>query len=263
MMKRLIITIALALMIIGIPMISEAKDREVTVTDATVTSTGATVSGTTDAPAVMVQIRNANDEIVAMSSFAVVNNAFTGTVSQSLTAGATYNIYVADYEGGPFSTAEVTVPEAAAPSTPSTQPSGSQSSGGQSSGAGTSNETKKKVTVNEKRIYTVVKGDNLRKISRKLGVSLQELVTWNYFKNINLIYPGRQIIYYVTVTKDADQVVDDDITAENGQSGIYIVKKGDNLTKIARKLKVSLNYILKRNQIKNINLIYPGQKIKY
>ncbi|MBP5197848.1 MAG: LysM peptidoglycan-binding domain-containing protein [Lachnospiraceae bacterium] len=260
MMKRLIITIALALMIIGIPMISEAKDREVTVTDATVTSTGATVSGTTDAPAVMVQIRNANDEIVAMSSFAVVNNTFNGTVSQSLTAGATYNIYVADYEGGPFSTAEGTVPEPPASSTPSVQPS--QNSGG-GSGGNSSGEEKKKVTVTEKRIYTVIKGDNLGKISKKLGVTLQELVTWNYFKNINLIYPGQQIIYYVTVTKDADQVLDDGNDLKEGGKGIYVVKKGDNLTKIARKLKVSLNYILKRNQIKNINLIYPGQKIKY
>lgn len=44
----------------------------------------------------------------------------------------------------------------------------------------------------------------------------------------------------------------------------YTVVKGDTMTKIARKLHVSLAYLKRMNkQIKNINLIYPGQKIYY
>ena len=80
-MKRLILTFVFALVILAIPMKSEAHNEEVTLSSASVTSSGATVSGSTDAPAVMVQIRDANNNIVAMSSFAVVNNAFSGTVS--------------------------------------------------------------------------------------------------------------------------------------------------------------------------------------
>lgn len=45
---------------------------------------------------------------------------------------------------------------------------------------------------------------------------------------------------------------------------VYIIKKGDNMRSIARKLGVSVNYLRKKNpQIKNINLIYPGHKIYY
>lgn len=45
---------------------------------------------------------------------------------------------------------------------------------------------------------------------------------------------------------------------------IYIIKKGDTMWSIARKLGVTVNYLRKRNpQIKNINLIYPGHKIYY
>ena len=238
-MKRLILTFVFALVILAIPMKSEARNEEVTLSSASVTSSGATVSGSTDAPAVMVQIRDANNNIVAMSSFAVVNNAFSGTVSQSLSAGSTYTIYVADYEGGPFATEEATVPV-----TPAASPS---SSNGSAPG-GTQ-------TITEQRIYTVIKGDSLRKISVKLGVTLNDLRKWNTFKNINLIYPGQKIVYYVTISKG-------DASA-NGSEGVYIVQKGDNLTKIARRLKTTIRALLSKNYIKNKNLIYPGQIIEY
>ena len=42
----------------------------------------------------------------------------------------------------------------------------------------------------------------------------------------------------------------------------YIVKKGDNLSKIAKKFGTTVNKIAKDNNIKNVNLIYPGQKLK-
>ena len=45
---------------------------------------------------------------------------------------------------------------------------------------------------------------------------------------------------------------------------VYIVKKGDTITEIAKRLNVSIYKIKKLNpQIKNINLIYPGNKIYY
>ncbi len=46
-------------------------------------------------------------------------------------------------------------------------------------------------------------------------------------------------------------------------AGVYVVEKGDTLSKIARKLKLTLKQILSKNTIKNVNRIYPGQKIKY
>lgn len=42
----------------------------------------------------------------------------------------------------------------------------------------------------------------------------------------------------------------------------YIVKKGDNLSKIAKKFGTTVAKIAKDNNIKNVNLIYPGQKLK-
>lgn len=39
----------------------------------------------------------------------------------------------------------------------------------------------------------------------------------------------------------------------------YVVKKGDNLTMIAKKFGTTVDSLVKKNNIKNPNLIYPGQ----
>ena len=53
-----------------------------------------------------------------------------------------------------------------------------------------------------------------------------------------------------------------DIALETKTSNTYTVKKGDTLTSIAKKYKTTVNKLVKLNNIKNKNLIYPGQKIK-
>ncbi|MCR5032181.1 MAG: LysM peptidoglycan-binding domain-containing protein [Lachnospiraceae bacterium] len=269
-MKRRILTMVLVLTILGIPMVCEARNEDVTVSSASVTSSGATVSGTTNAPAVMVQVRDANNEIVVMASFAVKDGAFSGNIPQNLTPGATYQIYVADYEGGPFVTEEVTAPNTPAPSP---QPASSGSGGGSSSGTTAQPESteptpiEETITVTEQRTYTVVKGDTLNKIAAKLQVPLADLLSWNTIKNRNLIYPGQPILYYVTVTKTVTkgtaQISENDPVPEETADGTYVVEKGDTLSRIARKLKLSLKQLLSKNTFKNINLIFPGQKIKY
>jgi bacteriocin-like protein len=44
--------------------------------------------------------------------------------------------------------------------------------------------------------YIVVKGDTLFKISRRYGVTVDDLVRWNGIKNRNLIHPGQQLKIY-------------------------------------------------------------------
>lgn len=46
------------------------------------------------------------------------------------------------------------------------------------------------------------------------------------------------------------------------QERYYIVKKGDTLSAIARRYKTTVSDLVRINNIKNPNLIYPGQKIK-
>ncbi|MBR3635644.1 MAG: LysM peptidoglycan-binding domain-containing protein [Lachnospiraceae bacterium] len=53
-------------------------------------------------------------------------------------------------------------------------------------------------------------------------------------------------------------------TTNNPSNGVYVVQRGDSLWKIAnRKLHVSVDYLVKRNNIVNRNRIRTGQTIYY
>jgi LysM repeat protein len=100
--------------------------------------------------------------------------------------------------------------------------------------------------------YTVHSGDTLSSIAAKHGVSLSALEAANpQIKNPNLIYAGQTIH------------LPGGASASNGGGGSnYTVRSGDNLSAIASRNGVSLSSLLAANpQIKNANLIYPGQTI--
>lgn len=46
-------------------------------------------------------------------------------------------------------------------------------------------------------IYTIKRGDTLWGISRRYGVSVQNIVSWNNIKNPNLIYSGNTLVLYI------------------------------------------------------------------
>jgi LysM repeat protein len=266
MAPSLIKGIALALLVLlGMllfhPIHAHAANEDVTIASTSASTSSVSVSGETDALAVMCQVRDSNNQIVAMTSMPVNNGSFSGSVATpALTAGGTYKIYVADYEGGNFASEDLDVVAS------SNSSQGSSSSGGSSGASSSSDAGYTTKPVSTKMEYTVVRGDTLSKIARNLGVTLASLTKWNYFPNINLIRPGQKIVYYVEtwVKEDANgNVVEENISAPATKGGYYVVEKGDYLYKIAKKLGVTLKHLKKKNSFKNINLIYPGQKIFY
>ena len=49
---------------------------------------------------------------------------------------------------------------------------------------------------------------------------------------------------------------------KKAEQKVYTVRKGDNLTKIAKANKTSVERLVKLNNLKNPDIIYPGQKLK-
>lgn len=96
--------------------------------------------------------------------------------------------------------------------------------------------------------YYVKRGDTLTSIAAANEMSLEELVSYNpQIKNINLIRIGERV--YLSPVLDSPEY--------------YIVKKGDIFGSIARKFNMSIDKLSGLNpDIKNINLIYPGDKIR-
>ena len=62
---------------------------------------------------------------------------------------------------------------------------------------------------------------------------------------------------YEEVQKRVNEILKNNVSQET----IYIVKKGDTLSGIAQKYKTSYQKIASDNNIKNPNLIFPGQKL--
>lgn len=110
-MKKILSIIICLFLAFMIPHTVYAANQPVTLSAGSVSGTTVTVSGTTSAKAVMVQVRDANDAIIGMNALGVSGGAFSGSFTVAgLTAGATYTVYAADYEGGAWSTMQVTVP---------------------------------------------------------------------------------------------------------------------------------------------------------
>ena len=120
---KIVLSILLCLaMLWGNGMVSYAYNETVTITSASASTTTVTVAGDTPAAAVMVQIRDASDAIVAMQSFGTLDDKFSGSITGlSLTAGASYTVYVADYEGGAWSTTDVVAVAPPAPASTGTE----------------------------------------------------------------------------------------------------------------------------------------------
>ena len=57
-------------------------------------------------------------------------------------------------------------------------------------------------------------------------------------------------------------IVNQKVGVKKPTATYYTVKSGDNLTKIARQYGTTVNQIAKWNNIKNVNLIYPVQKLR-
>ena len=109
-MKKLSILFAALLCTVLLPITAQAKNKTVTIDSFEASVSEARFSGTSDAAAIMVQVRDENGRILALSTFPVLDGAFDGSIEAlSLTEGKTVKLYAADYEGGSFAKDTATV----------------------------------------------------------------------------------------------------------------------------------------------------------
>ncbi len=103
------------------------------------------------------------------------------------------------------------------------------------------------------KIYVVKKGDWLSKIAPRFGVSVSTLIKVNNIRNPDLIFVGQRL----KIPGNQVQTTSRTHTV----SKTYTVRWGDTLFSIAQRFKVSLNTLVKLNNIFNPNLVYAGQKL--
>lgn len=91
--------------------------------------------------------------------------------------------------------------------------------------------------------YVVKSGDTLSEISQKLGVSPNSILDLNVMIKADKIYSGQKILY-------------------SKPNGVFeTVNKGEALWYIAAEYFTTTNDILKFNKIKDLNFLFPGEKL--
>lgn len=100
--------------------------------------------------------------------------------------------------------------------------------------------------------YRVKRGDTLYGIARRYNTTVNRLVYINGIRNANYIYINQLIKIPINIS----------IGEYDCGHCIYTVKRGDTLTKIANKFGKRISEIAELNNIKNINYIYVGQKLR-
>ena len=100
-------------------------------------------------------------------------------------------------------------------------------------------------------IYTVKKGDSLYSIAQRFNTTVKEIQKLNYLKTVNLKV-GQEL-------RIPEIYSNEEIILPNYNN--YIVKKGDTLYSIAKNNNVSVDTIIKDNNLSNTNL-KVGQSLK-
>ena len=100
-----------------------------------------------------------------------------------------------------------------------------------------------------KEIYIVKRGDTLYSIARDNNISVAELKNINNITN-NTIYVGQELYLKNKIVEEEPNENDD----------IYVVKKGDTLYSISKKLNISIDTLKALNKL-NTNEIYVGQQL--
>lgn len=99
---------------------------------------------------------------------------------------------------------------------------------------------------------TIRWGDTLTALARKYNTTVSNLVKLNNIKNPNLIYAGNTLLVPTNGSEDG--------SSEEGTQ-IHVVSSGETLSHIAIRYNTTVNTIARDNNIKNVNLIHPGQRL--
>jgi LysM repeat protein len=102
--------------------------------------------------------------------------------------------------------------------------------------------------------HVVRPGENLTQIARYYGTTVSAIVQANHLWNPNLIYTGQVLVIPVSCGTTPPP--------PPGCTTTYVVKRGEYLKVIAIRYGTTVATIVRLNNIRNPNLIYPGQRLK-
>ncbi len=99
--------------------------------------------------------------------------------------------------------------------------------------------------------HVVQPGETLSQIAQRYGVAMSEIMAANNITNPNLIKPGQELVIPGITQAEA----------QAANRTVHVVQPGETLLDIARQYGVSLQELIRANNIGNPNLIKPGEEL--
>ena len=103
-------------------------------------------------------------------------------------------------------------------------------------------------------IHVVKKGDTLSSLSKRYSIKKELIIQANNLLDENYIYVGQNL-------KIVEDLLPEKNAYKNNQSKYHEIKKGDNLTEIAKKYNLTLNQLIEINNIDNPDIVQLGTKL--
>jgi membrane-bound lytic murein transglycosylase D len=107
----------------------------------------------------------------------------------------------------------------------------------------------------QRQTHDVRPGESLWSISQAYGVGVRELAVWNGMAPGDVLSVGRQLVIW------SDRVTAVPASNERIRRINYIVRKGDSLSRISTRFRVSVTELLKWNEIATDQYLQPGQRL--
>jgi LysM repeat protein len=105
-------------------------------------------------------------------------------------------------------------------------------------------------------IHVVQPGENLFRIARRYGTTVDAIVAANGLTNAQTIYVGQQIV--IPRSPGISATLGHPTTT----GGTYVVRRGDTLSQIARRFGTTTATLARLNGIANPSFIYTGQVLR-
>ena len=105
--------------------------------------------------------------------------------------------------------------------------------------------------------YIVRRGDSLWTIARRHRVTVAKLVRWNGISSRSILRPGQKLAIWKGAPAGTGSS-----SASNVQQAWYVVRRGDNLSVIAKHHRLSLKNLVAWNAISTDAILRPGQKLR-
>jgi membrane-bound lytic murein transglycosylase D len=125
----------------------------------------------------------------------------------------------------------------------------------------------------EKTVHTVTAGDSLWSLAQRYGTTVRQLSRWNGISTRKILHPGQKIIVGLGVSPgnaadNATGIVPVGLHMFTAPEEIakprkitYTVRRGDSLSRISQRFRVTIQQVRNWNDIKKNQRIQPGQEL--